>query len=197
MNILIRLIKNNIWVFFKLSFIFILAFVTLDRLFKYSPILSLLKLIDIPIYLGFVGSAIAVVFKSIKEWFTRKIETINQKQVKNSELINENYAEIVESFRDTDNRISSVRLALNTFQPLIDKDAQHDADLAQIRKDFQETLTQLRKEFNDLLVQFADLKQRQDQGDRLARFADAIAQCLVRQAEIDTYIKLTQNKPIN
>ena len=159
MSRLTNLIRRYSWTFCKFGLVFVFLFLVIEQIYHYFPIFDWLKLIDQSIYFSILGAALSIIIKYIRDRFNRKLEVLLEGQKENHRLIQENYLEIVESIRTVDNRVSSIKTSMNAFQVLIEKDNQHDIALQEIRRDFAQ-----------LMTEYAILKERQRQDERLSMF---------------------------
>lgn len=177
--------KRYSWLFIKVAVLSAFGLLILERLIRFTPLLSWLKLIDLSVYLSFFFGAISIAFKYIKDRVSAAAKAIEAnsslRQGQAQALITlENrlraledaYKATVEDLRSLDNRISSVKVSMNAFEGLIENDQIHNRQLEELRRDFE-----------DLQSEQLRLKERQMIGDRLALFASEIAKCLEQQAE--------------
>lgn len=175
-----KLVKNRAWQFVKVAIACFIFLSILAWLIRILPIQIWLKSLSVEAVLSLLGGAFSLVFSTFTERLKQRNIELAKELKENRKVAEENYSEFINSLRVLEGRIDEQRLAMNAFEGFADKDVKHDQDVVAIRSDIAE-----------LSVKFADLAQRQQQGDRLARFADTIALCLVQQERILGKLPLT------
>lgn len=179
----IKLIKNNWLEVCKIAIAYFFLFLLISWLDQHFGLRRTLSGLSTETYLTLGGTVATFLYSKVSDRIKKRDALVLAGQQNNQRLIEESYTSTVKTIQELEGRIDEIRLALNTFEVLAEKDQRHEAELVS-----------LRSEFAEIRVAFADLNQRQRQGDRLMHFSGLIGECLTLNGELKTELYYLKQK---